>query len=478
MRLRCLLAVCLGLAAAYTAPEPLSLDQPMADVLPSPQPSPSPGAPAATVSSEQAQPHGVTTIETRLSVDGGIDDFTDGAPVHTQLRTYFAIHAGVMPTSVALAASSSIPDQSDSVASADVGSSVDLNFIILAANHVTARSIQENIEANLATPDRATAALSLRVNAAPDISLTAGVSEQATAMGLSSDTSVDVAVPPPPSPPPLPPPLPLDESPFACFSGESSRACLAPEAITDANAAYDACFREKGDAVAMLVHMRHLRAGDRVLSLDKRNGSPTLERIVVNQHAESREWATLLQLTTENGAVITVTPDHVLAINGKFAPAADAAVGMQLSAGRVVSITKTMGTIINPITPSGTILATDDAASHTEPVYAATHPDWIAAEFLDAPLFPLLATRFLSFLAPATFQSYYAAFEKTFSAATPAMKYVCDATPSAMLVGMVIADATLALGFVAYSAAAITAPLGVAGLAMYFTASRKSLASA
>ena len=76
----------------------------------------------------------------------------------------------------------------------------------------------------------------------------------------------------------------------------------------------------------------------------------TVSPKVLNQHTAGSEWAELLKLETTSGAALTVTPDHVIAVDGAFAPAAEALVGAHLSAGRVTKVTRATGAVINPLT--------------------------------------------------------------------------------------------------------------------------------
>jgi hypothetical protein len=103
----------------------------------------------------------------------------------------------------------------------------------------------------------------------------------------------------------------------SCFGRETSMACRVRDTKTSAHAAFTACFHD-GGAVgdAELVRMVELRAADPVLSLDEA-GAPAITRVVLNQHVDDVATATaLLRIETANGAAITITPDHVIAIGG------------------------------------------------------------------------------------------------------------------------------------------------------------------
>ena len=101
--------------------------------------------------------------------------------------------------------------------------------------------------------------------------------------------------------------------------------------------------------------MTELRAGDLVLS------TPTeVARVVVNQHKPNDGTSSpLIKLRHTRGS-LTLTPDHVLMLDGKFVAANQARIGMTLSSGAVVeAISHSTGGIINPVTVSGTILVAD-----------------------------------------------------------------------------------------------------------------------
>ena len=234
-------------------------------------------------------------------------------------------------------------------------------------------------------------------------------------------------------------------------------ACRAEVDATDAVSAYDACFRDPADA-ATLVRMADLKAGDLVVSLDATAGVPTFTRVVLNQHTAESHVASLLKIETADGAAITVTPDHIIAIDGVFVPAREATVGASLSAGIIAKVTETTGGVINPVTVSGTILAADK--HHSTPVLASTHPEWIASLFLNAPTFPFVATRLLAYLAPKGTQATYAAAEPSLLASLPTAQAVGAAFPAALPFGVLVADAAFATA-VAMSTFAMPLSLGM-----------------
>ena len=274
--------------------------------------------------------------------------------------------------------------------------------------------------------------------------------------------------PPPPPAPPSPPPNTVSnaiDGMLGCFGSEASMACVSLN-----------CDQR--------VRMADLKAGDRVATIDVSSGKRIFDTIVVNQHkSDQTSWAELLRIETSNGSAITVTPDHVIHLNGKFSPAAKAVLGdsLSVSSGDVITrISKERGGIINPVTTSGTILVADDAsqmrspnaAMRSEPLLASTHPEWISSFMLTMPTFPFIATRLLATIAPSSMQAYYDTAEHYFiNAALPYLQAASGALPSAALpICILAADASFALGFLLH---ALALPLGLAGAAFLLRAARK-----
>jgi len=231
--------------------------------------------------------------------------------------------------------------------------------------------------------------------------------------------------------------------PFACFSRDTS-ACrlMQPAAAKDA---YAACFSGSANPmVAERVAMDALVAGDLVLATKE-----TATRVVVNQHVGVKATSPMLTLHFEGGS-LSLTPDHVLLLNGAYAPARLAAVGSVLSSGRkVAAVTRKQQGIVNPITAAGTILA---AGQQGEPVVAATAPEWSADILLSG--YPKHTLAFnLAFLFPASVQAFYnAALEPFFSLAVPRLEQIKAAAPlPAVAVGFAIGDVLVAVGLFVYA---------------------------
>merc|ERR1719284_920339 len=238
------------------------------------------------------------------------------------------------------------------------------------------------------------------------------------------------------------PAMALLGAPAACFARETTACRLVkPAAAQDA---FAACFGSSASPVAERVAMDALVAGDTVLANDA-----AATRVVVNQHAGVKATSPMLTLHFEGGA-LALTPDHVLLVDGAYAPARLAAVGSLLSSGRkVTAITRGQQGIVNPITVAGTILAAGPAG---EPVVAATAPEWSADVLLSA--YPKYTLSFnLAFLFPASVQAFYnAALEPFFSVAVPRLEQVKAAAPVPIVaVGFALGDAALVAGLFVFA---------------------------
>jgi hypothetical protein len=126
--------------------------------------------------------------------------------------------------------------------------------------------------------------------------------------------------------------------------------------------------------------MALLEVGDVVLTAGV-DGGLEVTRVVANQHQRVDQEAELLVLHLSSGAVLRLTPDHALYIDGALVAASEAKVGSALvgtadkPAAVIRHIERTNGAVINPVTVAGTLLASDDGP----PVLAASHPVWIAS---------------------------------------------------------------------------------------------------
>jgi hypothetical protein len=192
-------------------------------------------------------------------------------------------------------------------------------------------------------------------------------------------------------PEPSPSPEPGDDT---CFAKEASTACLV---FGDAapTAAYAQCYEGAAEEGAKLVLMKELAAGDRVLSMAE--GALAITRVVVNQHVNADKSAPMLTLHTSQGAV-SMTPDHAVFVDGALVAASEAKVGSVLTNAQgevaIKRITKSDAAIVNPVTASGTILASDASA----PVLAASHPIWIAPLMVESTVARSVANAALYFV--------------------------------------------------------------------------------
>jgi len=208
--------------------------------------------------------------------------------------------------------------------------------------------------------------------------------------------------------------------------------------------------------------MSALAAGDIVLS-----DGTTLARVVANQHRlAGGKTSRLLTLAHSRGS-LTLTPDHVVILDGEWAAARDARVGALLSSGAAIeTISQSAGAVINPIVAGGTILASDQAGG--APVLAATGNEWMADVLLSA--YPKYSLSFaLAAAFPAATQAYYdEALEPFFNAAVPALAKLKAAAPAPLVgLGLVVGDVALAVGLGAHllglnGAAALAATLAAA----------------
>jgi len=220
----------------------------------------------------------------------------------------------------------------------------------------------------------------------------------------------------------------------------------------DASAAdaHSACWSTgRSSGTAALVPMSELVAGDLVLA--EKGGALHIERVVVNQHREtSVQVSALLTLVHAAGSLV-VTPDHLVWLDGSFAPARTATVGATLSNGLTVeAIEKHSGGVVNPITAGGAILASDKAGGG--PVLAATGNEWLADVLLSA--YPKYTLSFaLAAALPTMVQAYYdTALEALFNAAVPHLAKLKAAAPPPLVgLALVTGDVALAAGLGTYA---------------------------
>jgi len=306
--------------------------------------------------------------------------------------------------------------------------------------------------------------------------------------GTAAVSSPPPAALPADSKPPPTAPLSAGDDDAVCFGRERTAACRLLDRAASAAAAHSACWGAASPAAggpaaataaAALVSMSELVAGDLVLT--EKGGAPSIDRVVVNQHREASldfpASATLLTLVHAAGA-LTLTPNHVVWLDGGFHPARAAAVGSTLSNGlTVTAITKHVGGIVNPIVAGGTILASDKAGGG--PVLAATADECMVDVLLSAyPKYSPSCALAAAF--PAAAQAYYDdALEPLFNAAVPTLATLKAAAPAPLVgLALVAGDAALAAGLGAYvlgcKGVATLAAVAAAAAALAFVAARRT----
>jgi len=249
-----------------------------------------------------------------------------------------------------------------------------------------------------------------------------------------------------------------------CFSREAE-ACRIVDTSVAPFAAFRACFDEAAPTVAERVKMTALTGGDYILSAGK-DQAYEFTRVIVNQHKLTEKRSSMLKIAHADGE-IELTPDHVLLVDGQWAPAHTVKVGSSLSGSKVTAISHGVGGIINPVTVSGMIVA---AGATGGPVISSAYPEWIAEYMLEQnngyyPL-PVSMSSMLAYFFPATVQAYwdevlehaFAANQKALNAIpTPfvaPIMFVLDLVCSAGLLLFALANAKVIATLVAVVAVA------------------------
>ena len=153
---------------------------------------------------------------------------------------------------------------------------------------------------------------------------------------------------------------------------------------------------------------------------------------------------------------VTVTPDHVILVDGKFAPARTAAVGSTLRDARgaeltIRSVSSSYGRVVNPITTSGTILAA--APDGGAAVVASVYGEWIYEAFLGPADLTSLAGSSLSATLSAAFPASAQAFHDALVEPIPHAYYglVAGRTPVRLYpLVFLLLDVLMASAFGAY----------------------------
>jgi len=253
-----------------------------------------------------------------------------------------------------------------------------------------------------------------------------------------------------------------------CFARESTYVCRLLASDASPSAAYGDCFGNGAHGIAEKVLMSSLQAGDNVLSAENE-----VSRVIANQHAEVSMYTRMINIKHSAGS-LDLTPDHVLQVDGKLAPARDVVVGSILDGGKVESLSYSTDAIINALTTSGRILV---AGPEGFPVVATHAPEWLAPVMLSSA--GLFLTRYslsttLSHIFPETVQTFYNQHLEAFFAGHHAsLDSIVQSMPLAALIAVVAAfDVALASAFVAYKFG--SAILVIAALAFAVRKTRKA----
>lgn len=145
------------------------------------------------------------------------------------------------------------------------------------------------------------------------------------------------------------------------------------------------------------VPMASLRSGDIVM-----DGPSSSTRVIVNQHRTASLTSSLLEIHHAKG-MLSLTPDHVLEVDGKMIPARLVVPGAKLGASEVLRVDAgRSGEVINALTVSGKIMVQGG-------VLASCYPEAAAEYMLAAKYYPLPLSlgNALSYLFPSTTQSFY-----------------------------------------------------------------------
>ena len=260
-----------------------------------------------------------------------------------------------------------------------------------------------------------------------------------------------------------------------CFA-RTTTACRLVDTAASASAAFGACFGA-GDvttpAVAERVSMASLVAGDLVLS------SPhATTRVLVNQHRAVVRAAPMVTISHATGT-LTLTPDHMLLVDGTYQPARNAKPGSRLEglpASIVAAVAATNEAIVSPLTRSSTILA---AGREGGAVVASCFPEWVAPLVVDSRAFPLpfaLSTA-AAHLFPAAVQAFYDdVLEPLLDASVvPGLERLNAALPTPLALGvMASADVLMVVGLAAWSALSVKIAVAAASVAAVAKASRRA----
>jgi len=257
------------------------------------------------------------------------------------------------------------------------------------------------------------------------------VLEMSSSTGETSNAAYKITTFAPPPPPP--------GAPTSTTTSTTTTTTTTSETYDDPSVAKDTL---AVGPTGELVPMASLKSGDLVM-----DGPGSFARVIVNQHRAVSLKSSLLEIGHASGEV-SLTPDHVLEVDGAFIPARRAAVGSKLGESEVSRVTAKTGEVINPLTTSGKILTQGG-------VLATTYPEWVAEYMLSSYLvpLPLSLSNAISFLFPETTQAYYdALIEPLVTRAHP--KHLKAALPASLVPAAFVAgDLALSAGFFGFALA-------------------------
>ena len=172
----------------------------------------------------------------------------------------------------------------------------------------------------------------------------------------------------------------------------------------------------------------------------------------------------MVRITHAHGE-LSLTPDHVLLVDGEWAAARTVKVGSLLSgSSKVTAVSQGFGGIVNPVTVNGLVVAAGPAGY---PVISSAYPEWIAKYMLREnngiyPL-PVSMSNLLAYLFPATAQAFWdEVLEQAFAANQRHLRSWKLGLPTVLVAPVILAlDALCAAGFVLF---ALSNPKALAAL--------------
>jgi hypothetical protein len=260
-----------------------------------------------------------------------------------------------------------------------------------------------------------------------------------------------------------------DDAP--CFSREAE-ACKILDTSASPAEAFRACFDEPALKMVKRVPMTELVGGDYVLSAGQ-DLQYVFTRVLINQHRlEGQKRSSIVKLTHATGE-LSLTPDHVLLVDGEWAAARTVTVGSSLSGSTVTAISRGVGGVVNPVTANGLIVAAGPTGGA---VVSSAYPEWIAEYMLKEnngvyPL-PVSISNGLAYLFPATAQALWdEVLEDTFATNQARLGAAKTTLPTALVAPIILAldllcAAGLALFALAKNPKALVALAAVAAAAL------------